>query len=195
MPRLTEESKRRRMEQIADAAMRCFAREGFRDTTMADIIAESGLSAGSIYSHFESKADLLRMVASEVLETRVRTVIEAASAAAPDPLSPGALFEKVVTTVFAVERARVLLQVWGEAPNDEELAQIAHGKMHQVRRLVAESLRPWAADHGGADDERLAAVADVFLTCVQGFAVRRTLDPAMDEASLIARLGAVLDRC
>ncbi|WP_052227014.1 TetR/AcrR family transcriptional regulator [Microbacterium mangrovi] len=193
MPRLTEESKRRRMEQIADAAMRCFAREGFRDTTMADIIAESGLSAGSIYSHFESKADLLRMVASEVLEARVRGLIGAA-AESSEPVSPGVLFERVVGAVFEADRARVLVQVWGEAPNDPELAQIALGKVTQVRELLTASLRPWAGAQGDAGEVRVAALTDVFLTCVQGYAVRRTLDPDVDAAALAARLGAMLDR-
>jgi AcrR family transcriptional regulator len=193
MPRLTEQSKRQRMEQIADAAMRCFAREGFRDATMADIIAESGLSAGSIYSHFESKADLLRMVASEVLEARVRGLVEAASEAS-DPLSPGALFERVVGSVFESDRARVLVQVWGEAPNDPELAQIARDKMNQVRDLLLVSLRPWALAQGDAGAARMAALADAFVTCVQGYAVRRTLDPEVDAASLAAGLGRMLER-
>jgi AcrR family transcriptional regulator len=193
MPRLTEESKRKRMEQIADAAMRCFAREGFRDATMADIIAESGLSAGSIYSHFESKADLLRMVASEVLEQRMRGVLDAASHTEA-PVSPSDLFERVVGTVFEAERARVLVQVWGEAPNDPELAQIARDKMSQVRELLSVTLQPWARAHGGDEDARIAAVTDAFLTCVQGYAVRCALDPDVDAALLAARLGTMLDR-
>jgi hypothetical protein len=56
------------------------------------------------------------------------------------------------------------------------------------------SLQPWARAQGDAADDRIAAVTDAFLTCVQGYAVRRTLDPQVDAASLAARLGAMLER-
>jgi len=193
MPRLTEASRQRRREQIAAAAMRCFARQGFRDTTMADIIAESGLSAGSIYSHFESKADLMRMVASDVLEARVRGLI-APDALGGHPASPGRLFEAVVTSFFELESVGVLVQVWGETPNDPELAAFAEEKVHEIRGIFREAVRPWAHEQGDASDARLDAVTDALIACVQGFVVRCTLDAAVDPASLARTLATFLDR-
>jgi len=76
MPRLTEARQQSRREQIVQAPLRCFARRGLADTSMADIIAEAGLSAGSIYSHFSSKSELLRFVVSDVLESRFTTLID-----------------------------------------------------------------------------------------------------------------------
>lgn len=48
-----------RRAQILEAAARCFASKGFHLTTMDDVAAESGLSKGSLYWHFENKDDLL----------------------------------------------------------------------------------------------------------------------------------------
>jgi AcrR family transcriptional regulator len=45
-------------ERIVEAALACFARKGYNKTTMDDIAAESGLSKGSLYWHFESKEAL-----------------------------------------------------------------------------------------------------------------------------------------
>jgi len=42
MPRLTEARQQSRREQIVQAPLRCFARRGLADTSMADIIAEAG---------------------------------------------------------------------------------------------------------------------------------------------------------
>ena len=48
MPRVDDGYLEARRSQIMDAAITCFAREGFHRTTMQDIIAETGLSAGAI---------------------------------------------------------------------------------------------------------------------------------------------------
>ena len=48
-----------------------FARKGFQATSMADIIAESGLSAGGIYGLYKSKEDLIQVAIAELLELPV----------------------------------------------------------------------------------------------------------------------------
>lgn len=62
MPKVTPEHSDARRAQILDAATECFAREGFADTTMADLFAASGLSAGAVYHYFPSKRALLDAV-------------------------------------------------------------------------------------------------------------------------------------
>ena len=52
-------SKEARKEQILQAAIACFSRKGYHLTTMDDIVAESGLSKGSLYWHYKNKKDLL----------------------------------------------------------------------------------------------------------------------------------------
>jgi AcrR family transcriptional regulator len=47
-----------RRAQIIEAALACFMRKGFNNTTMDDIVTESGLSKGSLYWYFESKDEL-----------------------------------------------------------------------------------------------------------------------------------------
>ncbi len=51
-----------RREQILQAAIICFSRKGYHLTTMDDIVAESGMSKGSLYWHFKSKKDILLAV-------------------------------------------------------------------------------------------------------------------------------------
>ena len=59
-------------EDIIQALLRCVARNGIADTTIADLIAESKLSAGAIYRHFENKDALL----IGLMRHRVRAVTE-----------------------------------------------------------------------------------------------------------------------
>jgi AcrR family transcriptional regulator len=49
MPKVSQEHLERRRQQILEAATECFARQGFRGTSMQDIFDASGLSAGAVY--------------------------------------------------------------------------------------------------------------------------------------------------
>ena len=48
-----------RADRILDAAERCFVRAGFHRTTMQDVAAEAGMSAGNLYRYFASKDALV----------------------------------------------------------------------------------------------------------------------------------------
>lgn len=66
MPRVSDEHLNRRRRQIMEAALRCFARKGFHDTTLQDVFRESGLSAGAVYRYFKSKDELVQAIAAEL---------------------------------------------------------------------------------------------------------------------------------
>lgn len=54
-----------RREQILRAAMICFAKRGFHQTSMHDISAEAGISVGLIYRYFENKDAVISAMADE----------------------------------------------------------------------------------------------------------------------------------
>jgi AcrR family transcriptional regulator len=55
-----EERSERSREQILDAALRLFSRQGYRGTSMRDIAQEAGLSTGNVYHQFPDKESLFR---------------------------------------------------------------------------------------------------------------------------------------
>ena len=59
MPRVTDEHRAARREQILSAAIACVAEEGFHKTTMAHVIQRSGLSAGAVYGYFRGKDEII----------------------------------------------------------------------------------------------------------------------------------------
>src|SRR3712207_9276432 len=68
MPRVTDEHRRARREQILDAATATFAAQGFQATGMAEVIAASGLSAGAVYRYFTSKDQLIEAIVDRGLD-------------------------------------------------------------------------------------------------------------------------------
>src|SRR4029434_11012534 len=64
-----------RRSQILEAALVCFAKRGFHQTSMHDISGEAGISVGLIYRYFENKEAVISAMAdrhkkeiSEMLE-------------------------------------------------------------------------------------------------------------------------------
>ena len=88
MPKISDERRAERLEQILEGARRCFAQNGYEGATVAKLERETGLSRGAIFNYFPSKEDLFVELAvrdsarmSEVwvehgLEAVVREVME-----------------------------------------------------------------------------------------------------------------------
>lgn len=55
----TDEQGQTQRERILDAAMRVFARKGFKGASVREIAAEAGVTTGAIYYHYADKDDLL----------------------------------------------------------------------------------------------------------------------------------------
>src|SRR3954462_4455809 len=79
MPQPQTDSVSDRRCQILDAALVCFAKRGFHQTSMHDISAEAGISVGLIYRYFENKEAVISAMAdrhkkeiSEVLQRAKR---------------------------------------------------------------------------------------------------------------------------
>src|SRR5512144_2017369 len=58
MPRVTPAHEQAVRTRIVEAALRVFAERGFHGATIQDVVRESGLSVGAIYTHFRGKEDL-----------------------------------------------------------------------------------------------------------------------------------------
>ena len=191
MPRLSEASRLRRRDDIAAAAMRCFARDGFSSTSMADIIREAGSSAGSVYSNFENKSELVRYAASSAL----RDLIARVTAELPSERTPSSVLLNLLRASADRTHAQTLLQIWAEAPRDPVLAEVAQQSTLELRALVAALLMPWCRENASISAPvEPDALADAVLTALQGFLVRLTIDRDTDPEILADRVAAVFLR-
>ena len=185
MPRLTDETRDARRRQILDAAAACFRRRGFTGTSMAEIIRESGLSAGSIYSHFSSKDEILQATAERTLQRAERILAEAASA--EQAVTPRGIARTLPRDVVDRDLMRMFLQLWSEAVLDPRIAQLARGNLRRVRDLMAGALLPWARRQGdaGPAEELARRRADGLLALMHGYFVRISVDPGLDTPEFL----------
>ncbi|MFG1999609.1 TetR/AcrR family transcriptional regulator [Spirillospora sp. NPDC048911] len=137
MPRVSEEHLERRRAQILDAARACFIRKGFHETSMQDIFAESGLSAGAVYRYFKSKTEIIEALASVAIGGLAGYVSEVLK---EDPVPPlddavGRLTQLIVTMVGPDDTLRLAPQAWALAMYDEQFGTYVRTRMTEVRQL------------------------------------------------------------
>jgi len=140
MPRLTDARKELRRAQITEAAVRCFGRNGLERTSIADITAESGLSAGSIYTHYRNKAELVQASARAALADRAAVI--GAWAASDAPPDPDELLARLVAGKDPAT-ARVAVQTWGEATTDPAIRAIVVDMIDQTRAMLHDCVTAW----------------------------------------------------
>ena len=76
MPKISEERKTERREQILAGARRCFAEHGYEGATVVRLEEETGLSRGAIFNYFGSKEELFLELAWRDNERLVRLWLE-----------------------------------------------------------------------------------------------------------------------
>lgn len=192
MPRLSPAVQAARRDQIADAALTCIARDGIAGTSMADVIRESGLSAGSIYSHFESKVDVLHHAAQLMLERQAAATHDGAD----DSVTPSSLARRIVTALTSHAPRRAILQIWAEVARDPELTDVAAQTLGRIQEIQRTALLPWAEEHRSDPDEATELsrrAADAVIGAVHGFVVRTSVDASSDPDDLLTSMTAGLD--
>lgn len=197
MPRVSEEYRAARRAQVLDAARRCFAADGFHQTSMDDVIRASGLSAGAVYQYFRSKDELIVAAAGEAL-AEIRATLDGLGERRAD--SPAKAVVEVLRTVpfihveGTVDVTRIALNGWTEALRNPELHALVHDGYAAFRVQIAALLGAWRDEGAVRADLDPDATAPVLLSIVLGYVVQRALfgdevDPASYERGIADLLG------
>jgi TetR/AcrR family transcriptional regulator, transcriptional repressor of aconitase len=196
MPRVTDSYLESRRRQIMDAAVACFAREGFHRTTMQDIVAETGLSAGAIYRYFPAKEDIVAAIAAEH-HTREAAVLSTAETArdARDVLrdlahaSMGRLADPAEQ-----QWRRITVQLWGEALRDERVMRIVRGGLDEPIEIIAGLLRCGQRDGSVPAGIDPVSAARVCAAIFQGLVLQQAWEPELDIDGYIGAVIALIGR-
>ncbi len=177
MPRISDQRRAERRDQILRATVRCIIRSGWQGLTMGDVVAESGLSAGAVYGYFAGKGDLLAAVAEERLG-EVDAIVERFLVAAEPPGLPEVL--EVVINAFREAAAHpdgdltvVIVQIWGQAVLGGEVRDILRPRLVAVLERFSELIRRWQDVGVLPSDANPDHVARVFMAILPGYMLQR----------------------
>jgi AcrR family transcriptional regulator len=179
MPKVSEEHKEARREQILAGAQRAFARHGYEGATVSRLEEETGLSRGAIFNYFENKEalfiELVRRSSDRFVEIWLhqgyRALLHAIAHEDPDWLS---VQVEAARRVRTDERFREQLR----RLDDEVLArrESRYARLREVTR----------------EDVPIEVVAQFLSTLANGFAFARATDgelPDLDQLMTLIETG------
>lgn len=172
MPKVSEEYKKNRRSQIIDVARECFIKHGYQKTSMNDIIAATGLSAGAIYNHFTSKNEIM-------LEAARLDLAPFARVRAEKPWDCVLRYLKILDTA---KTRRFLLATWGEAVSDPDIAAVVSEQLGAIRDMALTRYRDWGTRELDCSDDELQEWLNI-----TGAAVLSVLTGYVVQAQLLGR--------
>ena len=197
MPRITEERREARREQILDAARACLLEHGLEAVSMEMIIVRSGLSTGAVYRYFKGKDEIIGAAVAA-------SASEIGAAVAPiliNPTSrlPSQLVEELlaawvgyahsgVGAAAGVDRMPAALHGWSYAQTDPQLKAALQASLRGVREACVPIIKQWQADGVVAGGVEPDAVAQLLLSISLGFVAQRALT---GDAEVEAHAGAL----
>src|SRR2546421_4233552 len=153
MPKVSDEHMEGRRRQIIDAAIACFARDGFHRATMQDICAEAGLSPGAIYRHFPGKDAIVEAIADERHAREAEFMRTALEVGGVDGLRVfGRASFRSLAAPAEKRRRRLGVQVWAEAVLNPEIRKLVMRGTKPPRDVVARLVGEGRGRGGAAGD-------------------------------------------
>jgi AcrR family transcriptional regulator len=182
MPKISATQREARRDRILEAALKCFSRDGFHQTTTTDIVRESGVSQGTLYLYFKSKDDLIAALADD--RHHQETALNALAGHEQDPLRSilalMRLYADRLSDPAQTDVLRVGMQGWAEALRNE---RVRAGVLEGVSRARAALIRVIRrGQRKGLFKRELdaAAMARVLIATFQGFVLQAAWEPKQD---------------
>jgi AcrR family transcriptional regulator len=200
MPRITEERREARREQILDAARACLLECGLEAVSMEMIIARSGLSTGAVYRYFKGKDEIIAAAitasASEIGAAAAPILIN------PSPRLPSELVAELlaawveysrsgVGAAAGIDRMPAALHGWSYAQTDPQLKAILQASLRGFREACVPIIERWQVDGVVAAGVEPDAVAQLLLSISLGFVAQHSLTGDADVRAHVQALAAL----
>lgn len=170
MPRVSAAHEQEVRDRILTAAARVFSEKGYHSSTIADIVRESGLSVGAIYSYFSGKDELIRLTCDQIA---TRGLDE--------------LAERLAPTRTTAERLAIAIRLFVETIDDYDGDP---GQITLVQAWAEADREPGVREMLAARRERLAGAGQLLLR--QGI-LAGELPAGLDVDAVTRGLLALLD--
>lgn len=184
MPRITPERREAKRAEIVAAARRCFSRDGFHQTSMPDVAAAAGVSAGAPYRYFASKEEIILAIAADAFRLIFEPVEQLAAgsdgagvadlvAASLEALSAETVTDAAGHEVPVDELLRCAVLTWSELLRDDAVRASAVAGFASVRRSIADALRRGQASGAVPRTIEPERGARVVMGLLHGFLLQR----------------------
>jgi AcrR family transcriptional regulator len=192
MRRLDPVKHEEKRQEILAAAKACFAREGFRGASIADICAEAGISPGHLYHYFPGKEAILDAIGAAALEEGARQFGEL--------VTSGNALSAIGTVIEEAKRRDLradfvlFLELAAETRRNPKLAKTLREMSRNTRLILADFLKKGQA--GGLIDPALdpEIAAAILFGILDGARMMTIRDPKLDMAQILDTIKILVRR-
>ncbi|MFL5912237.1 MAG: TetR/AcrR family transcriptional regulator [Gaiellaceae bacterium] len=181
-------------DELLAAALRVFARRGYREARVDEVAAEAGYSKGALYWHFSAKEELLDALFEERIDAPVRDMV-ALLASAPPESDMSVEATREFAREIGEERDAALLEreYWALAIRDPELHAHYVDRQTKLRDALATAMEA-RARHLGTPDLTTPAedVARIVMSIIGGLTVDELVEPGSVRPELLGEALAIV---
>ena len=180
-------------QRIVDAAIACFARDGFHGASMQEICAEASMSPGALYRYFPSKVSIIAAIAEA--ERAQHTAFFEQIAAADDPVEAMAQIGlDKLQQLMARPTAALSIETMAEAMRNSDVRGLFDRNKAEAHSAIAAALRR-GQERGVVDPSLDADMACMLIMCMgDGLIMHQGLDPTLTHQRFRATLETLLRR-
>jgi len=185
---------------ILAGAAEVFAQDGYEGASMSRIAQQAGVSKGTLYNHFESKAALFAAFVESECARKLAHIFDIADQGDDPAVVLGAIARRMLHLVLSPTGLIIYRVVISEAGKFPELARTFFecGPSRAIRHLADWLVRQTEAGRLAVDDPEFAA-EQFFALCQTRLCMRRKLqmlddpDPAAIERVVAATVAMFLN--
>jgi AcrR family transcriptional regulator len=186
MVRYTDDQREARRQRILAAALRCFSRNGFHNTTTADIVREADVSQGTFYLYFLSKEDVIAALADD--RNQGRALLNAIAQAEHDPVAGLSLLLEVhgrfLTDPEHEDARRVSIQGWAEALRNASVHERLTANIEAIGAQITQLIERGQRSGQLSADVDAAAMAHTLIALFQGLTLYSALGRSVDLCAI-----------
>ena len=170
-------------QRIIDAAINCFARDGFHGASMQEICTEASMSPGALYRYFPSKVSIIAAIAEA--ERAGHTAFFERIAAAEDPVDAlASIGIDKLEQLLSSRNAALCAETMAEAIRNPEVRGMFDRNQAEARAVVVAALK--RGQTSGAVDPALdvETACQLIMAMGDGLRVHQGLDPTLTSARI-----------
>jgi AcrR family transcriptional regulator len=203
MPKVSEEHIAKQRLAISIAARHCFAKSGFQNATMDEIIEETGMSSSTVYHYFPSKDSIIQSVCIEKTENIASAIDAMSDETIPGERSaPSDVFKRSVASLThrSVPQAGVderqvaylAMNIWTQMYIDPDLQGLSEPSMKKLFSAMEKIAGVWKEDGMLRQDVSAADAVKIIWVYTLGFIASETAIGDTDIEGASRRLDDML---
>ena len=180
MPKVSAEHEQQQRRKILQAAVECFCRRGYHNTSVQDICDEAGLSKGGLYTYFKSKEQILAAVVKESFIGGLEQAAETAGAGGTaldklDRVAAQVIDRLSSDDLHALSSPQLFLEIWAAASKNARLRAMCIDGYERWKAFLTDLLREGQSHRQIKPGVDPRALASVLVAAFDGLSMQESL--------------------